>query len=126
MALFAQRLPVALIPKQRYITLVRLDMIHNRRRLNFSCSLTLCAKRMLCQKLLSCLLPMTAITALKGVLSVANMQFCMLVAVAIVRQTRASRMLAWFLRSFRHNRLLLSHVQMRKSIKDTSGQRKRA
>ena len=69
---------------------------------------------MFCQELLSCLLPTTTIATRKGVFSVANMQFGMLVAVAIVRQPRASRMLAWFLRSFRHNLLLLSHVQMRK------------
>lgn len=125
-ALFAQRLPVALIPKQRRIAPVRLDMIHNRWRRQFSWPLTLCAKRILYQESLSRLLPLTAIATLKGVRSIANMEFGMLVAVTIVRQSRATGMLARFLRSFRHSRLLLSYVRTRERMKDASGQRKKA
>ena len=125
-ALLAKRLPVLLIPEHHRISPVRLDMIHNRCRRQFSCPLTLCAKRMPCQEPLSRLLPTTAVAALKGVCSITNMQFGMLVAVTIIRQSRAARMLAWFLRSFGHNRLLLSYVRMRERMKDASGQRKRA
>lgn len=123
---FAKRLPVALVPEQYLVSSMRLDMIHNRCRRQFSCPLTLCTKRMPCQESLSRFLPTTAVAALKGFLSVANMQFGMLVAVAIVRQPRASQMLAWFFRSFRHNRLLLPYVRMRERMKDASDQRKRA
>jgi hypothetical protein len=124
---FAKRLPVALVPEQYLVSSMRLDMIHNRCRRQFSCPLTLCAKRILYQESLSRLLPLAAIATLKGVRSVAaNMQFGMLVAVTIIRQSRAARMLAWFLRSFGHNLLLLSYVRMRERMKDASGQRKRA
>ena len=81
---------------------MRLDMIHNRCRHQFSCPLTLRAKRILFQESLSRLLPLAAIATLKGVRSVANMQFGMLVAVTIVRQSRATGMLAWPLRFCRH------------------------
>ena len=125
-ALFAERLPVLLIPEQHRTSPVRLDMIHNRCRRQFSCSLTLCAKRMPCQELLPRLLPTTTVATLKGTSPVTGVQLGMLVAVTIVRQSRATGMLARFLRSFRHNRLLLSYVRMRERMKDASGQRKRA
>ena len=123
---FAKRLPVARVPKQHLVSSVRLDMIHNRCRRQFSCPLTLCAKRILYQESLSRLLPLTAIATLKGVQSIANMQLVMLVAVTVIRQSRATRMVAWFLRSFRHKCFLLSYVRMRERMKDSSGQRKRA
>lgn len=126
MALLAKRLPVGLIPEQNLVSPVRLDMIHNRCRRQFSCLLTLYAKRILYQELLPCLLPPAAVATLKCVYSITNVQFGMLIAVTIIRQLRAARMLAWFLRSFRHNHLLLSYVRMRERIKDASGQRKRA
>ena len=124
-ALLAERLPVLLVPEQYRITPVRLDVVRNRCRRQFSCPLTLCAKRILYQESLSRLLPLAAIATLKGVRSVANMQFGMLVAVTIIRQSRAAGMLAWDVRSFRHNCLLLSYVRMRERMKYASGQRKR-
>lgn len=125
-AFFAKRLPVVLIPKQRRISPVRLNMIHNRCRRQFSRLLTLCAKRMPCQEPLSRPLPTTAVAALDGTSPVTGVQFGMLVAVTIIRQSRAAGMLAWDVRSFRHNCLLLSYVRMRERMKDSSGQRKRA
>ena len=101
-ALLAKRLPVTLVPEERPIATVGLDMIHNRCRHKFSCPLTLYAKRMLCQELLSCLLPTTAVAALKGTSPVTNVQFGMKLAVTIVCQSRAARMLAWPLRFCRH------------------------
>ena len=123
---FAKRLPVILVPEQNFISSVRLDMIHNRCRRQFSCPLTHYAKRLLCQELLSCLLPTITVATLNGTSSVTDVQFGMLAAVTIVRQLRATGMFAWFLRSFRHNRFLLSYVRMRERMKDASGQRKRA
>jgi len=101
-ALFAQRLPVLLIPEQDRISTVRLDMIHNRCRRQFPRLLTLCAKRMPCQEPLSRPLPTTAVAALDGTSPVTGVQFGMLVAVTIVRQSRATGMLAWPLRFCRH------------------------
>lgn len=126
MAPLAKCLPVALVPEQCLVSPVRLDMIHNRCRRQFSCPLTLCAKRMLCQELLSCLLPTTAVATLNGTSPVIDVQFGMLIATTIVRQSRATGMLARFLRSFRHKCYLLSYVRMRERMKDASGQRKRA
>ena len=122
---FAKRLPVALVPEQYLVSSMRLDMIHNRCRRQFSCPLTHYAKRLLCQELLSCLLPTITVATLNGTSSVTDVQFGMLAAVTIVRQLRATGMFAWFLRSFRHNRFLLSYVRMRERTKDASGQRKR-
>lgn len=124
-ALFTKRLPVILVPEQNFISSVRLGMIHNRCRRQFSCPLTHYAKRLLCQELLSCLLPTITVATLNGTSSVTDVQFGMLAAVTIVRQLRATGMFAWFLRSFRHNRFLLSYVRMRERTKDASGQRKR-
>jgi len=123
---FAKRLPVILVPEQYFVSPVRLDMIHNRCRGQFSYPLTLYAKRTLCQELLSCLLPLAAIASLNGTSPVTDVQFSMLVAITIVRQSRATGMLTWFLRSIRHNRLLLSYVRMRERMKDASGQTRRA
>ena len=125
-ALLAKRLPVTLVPEQYFVSPMRLDMIHNRCRRQFSCPLALCAKRMLHQELLPRFLPAAAVAALKGVGSIANMQFGMLIAVTIVSQSRTTGMLARFLRPFGHNRLLLSYVRMRERMKDASDQRKRA
>lgn len=125
-ALFAKRLPVMLVPEQRLVSPMRLDMIHNRCRFQFSGPFALRTKGMLHQELLPRFLPAAAVAALKGVGSIANMQFGMLIAVTIVRQSRASRMLTRFLGSFRHTYFLLSYVRMRERMKDASGQRKRA
>jgi len=95
-ALFAKRLPVLFIPEQHRISPVRLSMIHNRCRGQFSYPLTLYAKRMLCQELLSCLLPRTAVAALKGTSPVSGVQFGMKLTITLVRQSRATGMLAWF------------------------------
>ena len=96
--LFAQRLPVILVPEQNLISSVRLDMIHNGCRCQFPSPSALRAKRMLYQESLSRLLPLTAIATFKGVRSIANMQVSMLVAVTIIRQSRATWMLARSLR----------------------------
>ena len=101
-------------------------MIYNCCRSQLSGPLTLCAKRIFCQETLSCPLPLAAIATLKGVRSIANMQFGMLVAVTVIRQSRATGMPAWFLRSFWHNPLLLSYVRMLERMKDASDQRKGA
>lgn len=124
-ALFAQRLPVILVPEQYLVSSVRLDMIHNGCRGQFSGPFALRAKRMLCQEPLSRLLPLTTIATFKGAGSITNMQVSMLIAVTIVRQSWASRMLTRFLWSFRHTYFLLSYVRMRERMKDASGQRKR-
>jgi len=81
---------------------MRLDMIHNRCRRQFSRPLALYTKRMLYQESFSSFLPSTAIASLKGVRSIANMEFGMLVAITIVCQSRATGMLTWPLRFCRH------------------------
>ena len=102
MALFAKRLPITLVPKQNLVSPVRSDMINNGCRSQFSDPFALYTKGVLFQKSLTYLLPPTVITTFKGVLSIVNMKFGMLFAVLIIRQSRTTRMLAWFLRSFRH------------------------
>ena len=123
-ALLAKWLPVILVPEQCLISPVWLDMVDHSCRCQFSCPLALHAKRVTCQELLPRHLPAMAVASFKGTNSITNKQFGMLIAVTIVRQLRATGMLAWFLRSFRHNRLLLSYVRMRERMKNASAQEK--
>ena len=61
-ARLAQRLPVALVPKQIFITSVRSDMVNDRCLGVSSLLQTLSAERMLLQELLADLLPSAAVT----------------------------------------------------------------
>ena len=108
-ALLAKRLPVILVPEQHRIAPVRLDMVHNCCRSHLSGSLALRTKRMLCQELLSRLLPLATVATRVGVRSIANMLVGMLITITIVRQMRASQMLARFLGFHRH-KLYSSHM----------------
>ena len=85
MALFAKRLPILLVPEQHLISSVRLDMIHNRCLSQLFSSFTLRAKRILCQELLSRLLPLAAVAALVSIRSIANILVGMLITIMIVR-----------------------------------------
>ncbi len=84
-ALFAKRLPVGFIPEQNHIFPVRLDMVDNGCRCQFSTALALRAKRMLCQELFSRFLPPAAIAALLSAFPVMGMQLGMKFTIAIIR-----------------------------------------
>ena len=100
---FAKRLPVLLVPKQSIVSSMRLDMIYNRCLSQLSGSFALRAKRMLCQELFPRFLPLATVAPRVGVRSIANMLVGMLITITIVRQMRASQMLARFLRVHRHD-----------------------
>lgn len=109
MASLAKRLPILLIPEQSIVSSMRLDMIYNRCLSQLSGSFALRAKRMLCQELFPRFLPLATVATRVGVRSIANMLVGMLITITIVRQMRASQMLARFLGFHRH-KLYSSHM----------------
>ena len=104
---------------------MRFNVVHYSCRSQFSDLFALYTKGMLCQKPLTILLPPTAITTFKGALSIVNMQFGMKFTISTTCQSRAPRVLARFLGTFRHTCFLLSYVRTRERIKNASGQRKK-
>ena len=116
MALFAKRLPITLVPKQNLISPVRSDMINNGCRSQFSGPFTLYTKRMLCQKPLTRLLPLAAITTFNSIRSIAHMKFGMLFAVLIVRQSRTTGMLTRGIRTFRHRSPPWGHTKSHRGV----------
>ena len=97
MALLAKRLPVLLVPEQRLISPVWSDVIHNRCRSQFSVLLTLCAKRILCQKPFSRHLPALAVTPFKRARPITSVNFGVKFAILAASQTGTAGMLARFL-----------------------------
>lgn len=125
MALFAKRLPVTFAPKQHLISSVRIDVIHNSCRCQFSILFAIYAKGILCQKPLTRLLPPTAVAALMRTVPAIGMQLKVKFAIIIGCQMWAPRMLARVFRFSRHNSILLLCISLRERMKDAYGQRKR-
>ena len=115
-ALFAKRLPIALIPKQRCISPVWFAVIHNRCRHQPPCPCTLRTKRMLCQESLSRRLPTVAVSTLVSTGSIISMLLSVKITIKIVRQSRATRMLARFLWFCRHEQFPPLHKKSPRSL----------
>ena len=102
MTLLTKRLPVIIIPEQHRISSVRLDMVNNSCRGQFSVSFALRTKWVLCQEMLSRSLPLAAISTFKGTRSVTGVQFDVDLTILTASQSRATGMLARSLGFGRH------------------------
>ena len=95
--LFAKRLPVILVPEQRLISTVRLDMIDHGCRRQFSRPFTLDAKRVVCQESLPRPLPAMVVASFKRAAPVAGVKRSVKLAILTAGQTRTAGMFAGFL-----------------------------
>ena len=102
--LFAQRLPVLLIPEQCLISPVRLDMVDYSCRSKCSCPLALDAKRVTCQEPLPRHLPAMAVAAFKCAGPITSMNWDVKLAIWTACQTWTAGMLARTLGLHRHVR----------------------
>ena len=100
MTFLAQRLPIALVPEQRFITSVRNDMIDHSRRCHVPFSFAFRTQRMQLQKTSACCLPPFGISP--GSCAFPGIQSTVLFTVHTIRQVRTPRMPAGALRFSRH------------------------
>ena len=104
-ALFAQCLPIALIPKQLFVSTMRSDVVHNCCHYNLTARMVLDAQWMLCEVRFARLAPTCIITTL-GTIATHRIKsaFMRLAVGATLKQHTAPRVTARRLGAFRHKK----------------------
>lgn len=104
-ALFAQCLPITLIPKQLLVAAMWADVIHNRCHHNLTARMVLDAQRMLSKIRFACLAPTRIITTL-GTIATHRIKsaFMRLAVGTTLKQHTTTRVTAWRLGAFRHKK----------------------